>query len=231
MRAAHALAGLALLLGCATAPTAADQDAAIHARVRVQMRQAAAAEPAVTAALVRLAQGAGGELVKLEHRLKTEASAVRKVRLQLHETPSAHPEDVTLQDMLRYTMALPDTPPGNYVRAVHEVLAVLEAEGHEVVTIKNYWPTGDNYSGVNSVLKTQDGLPWELQFHTPESLKVQADTRDEYEELRQEGTPEARKRALFDAMTAAWDEVPLPVGVLEQGNLHEREQLRHRPRP
>lgn len=226
------LAPLALLLAaCATAPTPGEEDAAVRARVRRQAAQAAAAEPALTERLVALAAKAGGEMVKLEHRLKTEGSAVRKMKLHLHEHPGSHPADLTLQDMLRYTMSVPDTPPGNYVRTVHEVLAVLEAEGHAVVTVKNYWPTGDNYSGINSVLTTQDGLPWELQFHTPASLKVQADTRDEYEELRQEATPVARKRALFDAMTADWDTVPVPEGVLEQANLHAQEKLKHRPRP
>lgn len=226
-----AILALVVAAGCATAPSPAAQDAAIRGRVRAQMAQAEAAEPAVTELLKALAAKAGGEMVKLEHRLKAEGSAVRKMKLQLHEQPGLQPADVTLQDMLRYTMVLPDTPPGNYTRAVHEVLAVLEAEGHEVVMVKNYWPTGDNYSGVNSVLSTRDGLPWELQFHTPASLEVQAETRDAYEELRLEATPLARKQALFDSMTTAWDAVPVPEGVLEQGNLHSREQIKHRPRP
>lgn len=238
MRRSHDLpsknAALALLLlagACAHAgPGPAGPDP-VEARVVALMDRAREAEPAVTARLASLAEARGGHLYKLEHRLKTKKSAVRKMRLKLAEDPSRTPEDITLQDMLRYTMVVGDQPPGNYVRAVHEALASLEAEGHTVVVVKNYWPTGDNYSGVNSILRTPGGLPWELQFHTPRSLEVQAETRTQYEELRKEVTALPRKRALFDAMTAAWDTVPIPKDVLEQGNLHAKESIRDRERP
>jgi len=224
-----ALALVATAMACAT-PGPASSDPVV-ARVRVMMAEAESAEPAVTARLKALAEAYGGRLVKLEHRLKTEGSATRKLRLKLAKRPGATPEQITLEDMLRYTMVVGDDPPGNYVAAVHDSLAQLEAEGHRVKELKNYWPQGDNYSGVNTILRTKAGMPWELQFHTPRSLEVQAATRAQYEELRQAKTPAARKRALFDAMTAAWDEVPLPAAVLEQSNLHEKEHIKHRRRP
>jgi len=54
--------------------------------------------------------------------------------------------------------------------AIRATFKGLEAAGHKVIKVKNYWPRGDNYSGVNSVLETSDGLEWELQFHTAESF-------------------------------------------------------------
>lgn len=222
----HALAGLVVgMLACATTPDPVVQ------HVHRMMASAKAAEPAVTARLKTVAEKFGGHLYKLEHRLKTERSATRKVRLKMRKRPGSAPTDIVLDDMLRYTMVLEDAPRGNYVAAVHDCLATLEADGHEVVEVKNYWPAGDNYSGVNTVLRTPDGLPWELQFHTPASIAVQSATRKQYEELRLSKTPLARKRALFDAMTQSWDAVPIPEAVLEQDNLHTEEIIKDRPRP
>lgn len=218
------------MLACASTPKPAPADPVLT-HVRAMMARAKAAEPAVTARLGKVAERFGGHLHKLEHRLKTEKSALRKVRLELASEPGLAPSDVMLGDMLRYTMVLEDQPLGNYVAAVHDCLSTLEADGHSVKKVKNYWPSGDNYSGVNATLQTPDGLPWELQFHTAASIEVQTTTREQYEELRLAKTPKARKRELFDQMSAAWDTVPIPAAVLEQNNLHAVESIKHRPRP
>lgn len=217
---------LAGMLACASQPA----DPVVR-HVRAMMASAKAAEPAVTSRLQEVAARFGGHLHKLEYRLKTERSAVRKVRVKMRERDESDPERVVLDDMLRFTMVLEDAPPGNYVAAVHDCLARLEADGHAVEQVKNYWPAGDNYSGVNTILHTPAGLPWELQFHTSASIAAQTATRAQYEELRLTKTPAERKQALFDAMTKTWDAVPIPKGVLEQDNLHANEIIRDRPRP
>ena len=212
-------------------PTDADPDATLEARARALLERAREIEPEVTAMLVRIAGEAGGEMVGLEHRFKTLESSLRKMRLILTEDPALTPEEVTIQDALRYTMRVDDEPAGNYVRTVAGTLEALEARGHTVLVVKNYWPDSDNYSGVNTVLQAPSGLPWELQFHTTESYRVQHETRDAYEELRLVSTPLERKRELFDEMTRTWDTVPIPADVLLPQNLHEREEIRDRSRP
>lgn len=222
---------LGALWGCAAcpapasegAPSVAQADASIARRAERMVARATAAEPPITALMRRVAADAGGELVGLDHRLKTQASTERKLRLDRQRTD--------LDDSLRYTMRVADAPPGAYRAAIRSSLAALEAAGHEVLRVKNYWPDGDSYSGVNCVLRTADGLSWELQLHTPRSLQVQTETRQMYEELRRADTPAARKRALFDTMAAAWRRVPIPTGVLEQGVLHARDELRRHTRP
>ena len=114
---------------------------------------------------------------------------------------------------------------------MQDILQTLEKKGHSVVRIKNYWPADDNYSGLTSVLRTPSGLSWELQFHTSASLKVQKATRPLYEELRRADTPLERKRVLFDEMTKAWNEVPIPLEALQPQNLHARELIKTRERP
>jgi hypothetical protein len=155
---------------------------------------------------------------------------MRKIRSRVAADPELTVEEPDIVDALRYTVILDDEPPGSYVIATRRLLAALEDEGHRVVRVKNYWPRGDNYSGVNTIMQA-GGLEWELQFHTTDSYRIQRETRALYEELRLEATPPDRKRELFDIMTTAWDAAAVPADVLEPHNMHEEEEIRDRPRP
>ena len=124
-----------------------------------------------------------------------------------------------------------DEPSGFHVAAVRESLATLERDGQVVVRVKNYWPRGDSYSGINVVLRARSGTHWELQFHTPQSVATAATTRNWYEELRCVDTKLDRKRELFDKMTSEWNQVPIPKGILEPGALGAHDDIIERPRP
>jgi hypothetical protein len=215
----------------ATTETTPDSFAAIETRVGELMAMAAAVEPAVTPLLQRHAAEVGGELIKLKYRLKTKGSAMRKVRARMADDPKLAPHEVVLDDCLRYTLQVGDEPAGHHVEVILRVLAALKTEGHEVVRLKNYWPDDDNYSGVNSILRANNGLLWELQFHTPQSIAAAATTRNWYEELRCVDTKLERKRELFDKMTSEWNRVPIPTGILEPGALGAHDDIIERPRP
>ena len=214
-----------------SASPAPESLAAVEARVNELMAKAAAVEPTVTTLLQRHATEVGGELIKLKYRLKTKGSATRKVRARMAEDPKLAPRQVVLDDCLRYTLQVADEPAGHHVEVIRRVLKALASEGHEVVRLKNYWPDDDNYSGVNSILRANNGLLWELQFHTPESIAAAATTRDWYEELRCVDTKLDRKRELFDKMTSEWNRVPIPQGILEPGALGAHDDIIERPRP
>ncbi len=206
-------------------------EAGLAARADEISVQAARAEPATTALLSSLVADSSSWLHKLEHRLKTRSSLVRKLRLSHLERPSVPPTELWVGDALRYMMVTPDEPPGHHVAQARRILLALEAAGHRVREVKNYWPAGDNYSAINCDLETAGGFPWELQFQTPESLAANLKTRPLYEELRAPRTSKARKRALFDEMTEAWRTVPIPAGVLEPSAIHPKEEIRDRDRP
>ncbi|MBW2526205.1 MAG: hypothetical protein JRI23_18640 [Deltaproteobacteria bacterium] len=195
------------------------------------MAKAAAAEPGVTALLQRLASEVRGELHKLEYRLKKKPSAMRKVKARLARQPGLSPRQVVLDDCLRYTLKVADEPAGHHVDVILRVLEALRAEGHAVVRLKNYWPDDDNYSGVNTVLRASNGLVWELQFHTPQSIETAAKTRDWYEELRRVDTPVERKRELFQLMTEEWNRVSIPKGILVPEALGPQDEIIERPCP
>ena len=193
-------------------------------------RSAEELEPQVTPRLQELASQVKGQLVGLEHRFKSESSLARKIKLRMHEK-SLPLADVVIDDALRYTIQVEDTPSGHYGESVRDTLAALEKQGHEVVDVKNYWSRGDSYSGINSVLKAPSGLLWELQFHTAKSLETRNQYHPMYSEMRKVDTPLARKRELFDAMTAPWRDIPIPKDVLREKSLHERERIIKYPPP
>jgi hypothetical protein len=207
------------------------RDAAIVSRAAELLAYARAAEPGMTALLLELARAAGGDMYKLEFRLKTEASLLRKMRSLLADAPPEEARHAQMDDVLRYTMRIEDEPPGHHADTVRAVLTALEARGHTVLRVKNYWPGGDNYSGVNGVLRAPGGLHWELQFHTAASIHAAAETRIAYEEMRRDETALARKRELYDAMTRVWQRVPIPHGILQPGALHPRAEILARGRP
>lgn len=224
------------LLGCAgktpTAQRPSTDERELTAQVSKLRSAAALHEGTVTPLLQRVAKAHGGSLYGLEHRKKTTRSITRKLRLiRSKKRPTPAFANIVLNDTLRYTMVVADQPPGRYVNAIRVTLAELARQGHEPLVLKNYWPPGDNYSGVNCVLTTREGFHWELQFHTPSSLRTQKATRAQYEELRRRATPRPRKQALFDAMAGLWERVPLPRRILEPGALHRRARIIRLPRP
>lgn len=195
------------------------------------MARAATHEPAVSKLLQEVAGKVGGRLAGFEHRLKKRESLLRKIRTVLKSEPELAVSAVVINDCLRYTLEVDDAPPGRHAKAIRSALKALEAAGHKVVKVKNYWPRGDNYSGVNSVLETGDGLQWELQFHTAESFRIQHRDHELYEEMRKDDTPIETRRQLYKKLAAPWDKVPIPRDMLVEKGLHPAEEIISRPPP
>jgi hypothetical protein len=195
------------------------------------MRQAAGHEPAVSKLLQEIAGKVGGKLAGFEHRLKKRDSLIRKIGTVLKADPQLPVSAVVINDCLRYTLEVEDVPPGRHADAIRGAFKALEAAGHKVVKVKNYWPRGDNYSGVNSVLETGDGMPWELQFHTAESFRIQHRDHELYEQMRKDDTPIETRRELYRKLAAPWDKVPIPRDMLKDKALHPSEEIISRPPP
>ena len=199
---------------------------AVEARVDDLMRSARDAEVWLTPALTFLTHERDGKLVGLDNRLKSKSSLTRKLTARAAEYPDTSLERLLVEDAIRYTIVLEDEPSGHHDRSIREILATMGGLGNEIAWVKNYWPRGDDYSGVNCVLRAPNGTFWELQFHTPRSLAARKQNHDLYEEYRLESTPLERKRELFETMTEIWETVPIPAGILEPGSLHPSEQIR-----
>jgi hypothetical protein len=209
----------ALVVGCAfTGPTGSP----VEARADDLMAQARVLEPVITALLLDVAEEVGGELVGLEHRLKTRQSIVERITIELAHEPGLTADEVRLKDALRYTVEVADAPVGAHLRAVRWTLDRLTAAGYRVELVKNYWPGGDTYSGINSILLTPSGQFFEVQFHTPLSFLTKMETHGAYEEYRRLDTPLERKREIFEETAALYNDIPIPGGILVFGSVRTK---------
>ena len=208
-----------------------DREAEIERLADDLMARAATHEPAVSRLLQEVARKVNGQMAGFEHRLKKRDSLLRKIHTVLKGDPSLAVSAVVINDALRYTLQVEDKPPGRHAEAIRIALKALEGAGHKVIKVKNYWPRGDNYSGVNSVLEAADGLEWELQFHTAESFRIQHRDHELYEEMRKDDTPVETRRELFKKLAAPWDKVPIPRDMLTEKALHPAEEIIARPPP
>lgn len=226
-------------LGCARSPVESvessddsiilEHSASEYADELIEM--AIEAEPWISPVLVYLAELQKGEMIGLEFRLKSRDSLIKKIESRTIERDYRQARDVPIRDTLRFTMQFGDQPKGHHNQSVAHVISTMENLGHTVIVVKNYWPPGDDYSGINTILEAPNGLAWELQFHTPESFDLKMSSHKAYEQVRQTGTSIEKRRSLFFQVTAQWGEVSIPAGILEPGSLHPLEEVILRPSP
>lgn len=84
---------------------------------------------------------------------------------------------------------------------------------------------------MNCIVRTPDGLPWELQFHTAASYAMKDRTHDGYEIMRDPYTPSSLRRHLFEKTVRIVDTLAIPRGILEPTSLHAAEELKLLPVP
>lgn len=167
-------------------------------------------EPQLTNALKTIVGDNGGNMAGLEFRLKTEDSLARKIRDKAKAkkmTEDQYAQEIG--DAVRYT-ALYD--PADYVQRAEATLKALESQGHTVIDVENNWARGDAYSGVNAVLQAENGMRWELQFHTEDSLVAKERAHEFYDTVRDPSKPKEERSNAYSRSTAQWEDVPQPKG-------------------
>jgi hypothetical protein len=176
-------------------------------------RKAAEHEPEVTDVLVSTAEKYGGQMEGLEDRLKAGPSLVRKIRdkaITKNMTPEQY-SSTKLGDSLRYTMI---EPPDNFTQAASAALADFQRRGFTIAEIKNSWPVPDtDYKGLNTTLRTPDGLLFEVQFHTPESLAAKSQQHKDFELARDLNVPPEQRRAALKRMVDNMNSLSMPPGI------------------
>ena len=101
-----------------------------------------------------------------------------------------------VMDIIRYTQAgTPDTLTINYLLTK----GILEDRGYKLCRIRNSWRTFTKtapYRGVNTIFVSPDGVYFELQFHTAESL-VAKEADHYYYEIRRDPRTSEEKRQYY----------------------------------
>ena len=203
-------------------------DAVVNKAADALMFWAKESEPSITALLQDVCWNNQGELHGLEYKFKGKESLLRKIRKDIEteamkalEEGDDTPVDLVgvvweIGDAVRYTMIVPTE---TYTPAVQQAMSQMEARGYAPEHLKNYWPGGDGYQGINfnysvpCAPSPSGRLVFELQFHTPESFAFKMKSHDLYEIVRSARDPDA-KRAAWDEQARQAAAVPVPAGVL-----------------
>lgn len=179
-------------------------------RAKEVLNRANEFEPQLTGSLKTIVGDNGGTMAGLEFRLKTEDSLARKIRDKAKAkkmTEDQYAQEIG--DAVRYT-ALYD--PADYVQRAEATLKALESQGHTVIDVENNWARGDAYSGVNAVLQAENGMRWELQFHTEDSLVAKERAHEFYDTVRDPSKSKEERSNAYSRSTAQWEDVPQPKG-------------------
>ena len=117
----------------------------------------------------------GGVMIGLDFRLKRPDSLTRKLYSEVSEAREKG-ETITLQDaankmgdIARFTSCF---DPEHFKENADKVIRSLQADGYELVKFKNYFQPGASYKGLNCNFRDKNGNLFELQFHTPETMKI-----------------------------------------------------------
>lgn len=173
------------------------------------LARAGAVERAVTQDMQRL-ENAHAQLLGLDYRMKTEDSLARKIASDAREQDISCDEAAGgMHDVLRYTLAIDRD---RYQEAVPAVLASLSAQGYTIERFRNAWG-GRYYQGVNVQLKNPDGVPVELQLHTPQSFAIKQASHGVYEIRRDPRATDEEKEKARRLSLAYNAQVQVPEGA------------------
>lgn len=177
------------------------------------------AEPKITRTIVDISEEFGATPEGLAHRLKSEGSLTRKIRSQISDAAqqgkkiTAKQAAESMSDVIRYTYTIGEE---TYAQSTKAILDSLLARGF-TTRVKNYWQPNNTYKGINVALKDPNGIPVELQFHTPRSLAVKEGALHQIYERQRLLTDPILIRNLDEEMRRVAAEIPTPRGDLSFG--------------
>ena len=195
--------------------------------------QAAAVEKGITADITGIAGSIGGRvnfLGALDHRLKSIKSIRRKLTDDARHDHVTVAEAATgLKDTVRYTIV---SPVATYADTYDKTVAAFEAKGYTLLRTKNFWKSpAPAYQGLNSVFISPDGIPFEVQFHTQDNLRVKEANhpfKEQYEalfakvaktlELDAGLTDEETRALVYAAMTPEQRDTMTTLLTIQQDN-------------
>lgn len=176
---------------------------------------------------------------KDDFRFKSVGSLTRKIRDKSAEKEISQEEYAKkVGDALRYTVVLPH---GSFVKDHAALLDHLQAKGHKIESVENTFKRGQTYAGVNMNLISPTGQRYELQAHTPHSIKAKHLIHKDYEieRSKEPNVTEGDKVLAYSRMIAVNRKIPRPAGIAKVGTqvfrpnpkrLNENEARKHAKR-
>lgn len=171
-------------------------------------------EPEITKFLKDVSNSENSELFGLDYRIKTKESLIRKIISDSKEKAIPIKETTNqINDILRYTMI---NDYESFTYKYFKVIEKMKEKGYNIIRVKNTFVDGVTYKGINTLVQTKSGDIFELQFHTPESIKVKEDDLHKiYEKQRLLNKNKDKKKwdSLTEEMIQISNTIPIPKNV------------------
>lgn len=172
-------------------------------------------EPKITKDVTSVISRSGGKAYGLKNRLKTQASLERKIKTDAKQKGISLVESAKrIKDAVRYTAVLDDD---NFVDGYNSIKESLAEKGYAETRCRNYFDLyrqgKAKHKQVTATYADTDGNEFELQFHTPSSIKAKEKKTSLYEEARDPKVANERKNELINQMDVLAKRVKNPDGV------------------
>ncbi|GAB2593576.1 hypothetical protein [Kribbella endophytica] len=141
---------------------------------------------------------------ELDHRVKSPQSLARKLWKQRHT-------GVPVVDVLRFTVMT--EAPSSLVDSVRSTVDRLIDAGWTVGSAHQSYVDGSRYKGVHAIMRTTDGIPVEVQFHSTESIEVKMRTKSLYQIERDPEQPQWRRDEATAQARDASAAMAFPAGL------------------
>jgi hypothetical protein len=153
-------------------------------------------------------------LAGLKHMLKGQDRLKEKIAdiLFVESRLTARQALAKIPDAVRFTLTYNQQ---GYAEGVLSDVERLQADGFELVKLKNLW-LKEQYKGINSQWRNPaTGLRFEVQFHTPESLAAKELTHKAYERLRSTQISQAERDELEAYQRRVNVAITIPAGTAD----------------
>lgn len=185
-------------------------------KIAEQIRSNAAARgPKIRDEVVAVAASLDGVAVRgVDSFLKVNVDRmVEKLQRRQRTTsrPIAPDAEFIVNDSVRFRLVGQSE---SYWTQADAIIDELTASGFRLEKVFNGWDSPFPYKGLNVTMLDRDGLPFEIQIHTTQSVLAaeSKESRRLYEASR--NAPRSERRRLDAANRAIWDRVPRPRGGL-----------------
>ncbi len=144
----------------------------------------------------------GSRMEGLENNVKTASSVKGKIaRKRQADKDSGLPIKTdeeyvkSMTDIVRYTEVVKE--PDVLVKATNDAIDEFQARGLEVIEVDNKYIDGDgSYKGIHLLVEDKNGVIFEYQVHSEESLATKSINHKLYEQSRKPKTPDDIKKQL-----------------------------------
>ncbi len=190
--------------------------------------RARASEPAITMDMLEIAHELGTSMEGLEYSVKTASSVCSKIERKTDKAIKAGQQPKTATeyveetgDLIRYTQVAKNSRLAMVARQTVQKLTQL---GYTVEKLDNKYlnPEG-RYKAIHLDVISPQGISFEVQLHSPETLAAGKATHGMYEEWRRPETSPQRKQELYTQIKSIYDSLPQPKGIMSLAS-YERNQ-------